>query len=215
MLLRESKVSALAYDFDKTHEMILESAMKNFLAAGFQNASIRKICADAGVTNGAFYAHFKNKEELFDKLVEPILKGLYDLINTENETYNTVGSPEDILDAFDNTFKTDRILIHYIYENPNVFKLLLCSNGGTRYEDFPADLIDSEERSTKAFLEKCRSYIGIPEGISEILINKVSMFVVSTVFECFMKNMSEEETLCETNLASKFCIAGLKQILNI
>ena len=38
---------------------------------GFSGASIRQICKDAGVTNGAFYAHLASKEDLFDKIVRP------------------------------------------------------------------------------------------------------------------------------------------------
>lgn len=36
----------MSYDFDKTNELILKSAMKNFTSVGFRNASIRNICRD-------------------------------------------------------------------------------------------------------------------------------------------------------------------------
>ena len=46
----------MGYDFEKTHKLILESAKNHFAQNGFEGASIRQICKDAGVTNGAFYS---------------------------------------------------------------------------------------------------------------------------------------------------------------
>lgn len=66
----------MGYDFEKTHELILKSAMSGFIRNGFSGTSIRQICKDAGVTNGAFYSHFESKEDLFGKLVDPALSGL-------------------------------------------------------------------------------------------------------------------------------------------
>jgi AcrR family transcriptional regulator len=43
----------------------MESAAKVFARRGLQQASIDEVAEDAGYTKGAFYANFKNKEELF------------------------------------------------------------------------------------------------------------------------------------------------------
>ncbi|WP_337473853.1 helix-turn-helix domain-containing protein, partial [Jutongia sp.] len=37
---------------------MLKSAMEIFLEAGYQDASMRKIAAKAGITAGAIYKHF-------------------------------------------------------------------------------------------------------------------------------------------------------------
>ena len=44
----------------ETREKLLESAMAEFSENGYMKASLRKICADAGVTTGALYFFFKN-----------------------------------------------------------------------------------------------------------------------------------------------------------
>ena len=44
----------------ETREKLLESAMTEFSENGYMKASLRKICADAGVTTGALYFFFKN-----------------------------------------------------------------------------------------------------------------------------------------------------------
>ena len=64
----------MSRDFQQTHENLLLCAQKHFLEYGFERASIREICKDAHVTNGAFYNHFDDKEALFDALVEPVVQ---------------------------------------------------------------------------------------------------------------------------------------------
>ena len=53
----------------ETREKLLESAMAEFSENGYMKASLRKICADAGVTTGALYFFFKNKNDLFKAIV--------------------------------------------------------------------------------------------------------------------------------------------------
>ena len=48
-------------DFDLTHKKILECGKKIFKEKGFEKANLREICAQAGVTTGAFYGHFEDK----------------------------------------------------------------------------------------------------------------------------------------------------------
>lgn len=48
----------------KSLEKILEVASTKLREDGIDGASISKVMADAGLTHGAFYAHFANKEEL-------------------------------------------------------------------------------------------------------------------------------------------------------
>jgi AcrR family transcriptional regulator len=49
----------------KTRSSLIESAAKVFCRHGMDRASIDQVAEDAGYTKGAFYANFKNKEELF------------------------------------------------------------------------------------------------------------------------------------------------------
>jgi len=48
-----------------TRQCLMHSAAKVFARRGLQQASIDEVAEDAGFTKGAFYANFKNKEELF------------------------------------------------------------------------------------------------------------------------------------------------------
>ena len=57
----------------ETKKRLQECAMKEFSEKGYMKASLRNICKEAGVTTGALYFFFKDKEDLFASLVdEPI-----------------------------------------------------------------------------------------------------------------------------------------------
>lgn len=49
----------------KTRQKIIRSAARLFKTVGYENVTIDQVMANAGLTRGGFYAHFKNKEDLF------------------------------------------------------------------------------------------------------------------------------------------------------
>lgn len=57
----------------QTRKHILETAFSLVYENGFQSTSIDKIIAETNVTKGAFYYHFKNKEEMGITVVNEIL----------------------------------------------------------------------------------------------------------------------------------------------
>ena len=56
----------------KTETAILSAALELMRKDGFELVTVRDICIHAGITTGAFYHHFKSKEELFDKGFAPM-----------------------------------------------------------------------------------------------------------------------------------------------
>ena len=50
---------------DEIQIALLKSGKQQFLAHGFDRASLRVICRNANVTTGAFYSHFDKKEDLY------------------------------------------------------------------------------------------------------------------------------------------------------
>src|SRR3954454_21977211 len=47
-----------------TRQRILKAAGRRFKRDGIDGAGVAAVMADAGLTNGTFYAHFKSKEDL-------------------------------------------------------------------------------------------------------------------------------------------------------
>ena len=203
----------MSYDYEKTHQMILESALNTFKEIGFRNASIRNICRDAGVTNGAFYAHFESKDDMFAALVS-------EKLSVFNETYQemsdiNIQSVDDIIRMFDMSYSSIETLIHYVYSERDVFTLILKSSDGTSYEHFISDLINEECKNTMIFLESAKKFMKRPENISERIIRMGASMVINSMLDAFLEGVSEEDNIRETKIASDFCIAGYKELLGL
>jgi TetR/AcrR family transcriptional regulator, transcriptional repressor for nem operon len=55
---------------DTTHDHILEVAARRFRKDGIAASGLAGIMSEAGLTNGAFYAHFSSKSEMVEKCIE-------------------------------------------------------------------------------------------------------------------------------------------------
>ncbi len=55
---------------EETRSHILEAAVKQFSVNGYNKASVDSICEQAGVSKGAFYHHFKTKQDVFLALLD-------------------------------------------------------------------------------------------------------------------------------------------------
>ncbi len=113
-------------------ELLLCSGKDQFLAYGFEKASLRTICKKAGLTTGAFYNHFSGKEDLFSSLVEPMINGF-------RKMYQEVISKElnDLTTGVENELTS----ITYAIRHKDEFRLLFECSRGTKYEGFKEYLI--------------------------------------------------------------------------
>ncbi|RRD67527.1 TetR family transcriptional regulator [Comamonadaceae bacterium OH2310_COT-174] len=69
--MRRTKAQA-----QETRDQLMRAALDVFDQRGVSRASLNEIAQCAGVTRGALYWHFKNKEDLFDALFQHIFEDL-------------------------------------------------------------------------------------------------------------------------------------------
>ncbi len=77
-----------------TKEQIQNSALKLFLAQGFEATSIQQITAEAGYATGTFYKCFKSKDVLLTKIWEEYV---VDYITTSTTEAYKLSSFEDVI----------------------------------------------------------------------------------------------------------------------
>ncbi|MFQ8980003.1 MAG: TetR/AcrR family transcriptional regulator [Waltera sp.] len=56
-----------------TEENLIRCGREEFLEKGYAGANLRDICKRAGVTTGAFYFSFENKEALLGAILDPLI----------------------------------------------------------------------------------------------------------------------------------------------
>ncbi len=61
----------------ETKEKILLSSYKKFIENGYYSTSMQQLVEETNLSKGAFYHHFKNKEDLYIKVVEKYFLSFY------------------------------------------------------------------------------------------------------------------------------------------
>lgn len=202
-------------DKSETSKKIIAAAQSEFMKQGFESASMRSIASQVGMTVGALYRHFPNKEELFAALVEPAiseLMALYEQFRDKEYEMLKTASLEQLWKESDSETKW---LMRFIYDHLDAFKLLICRSQGTRYENFEHELALLEERSTLAYFDKMKEYglevTELPRQEFHILVTAN----VSSVFEAVKHGLSDKEAMHYADTLDAFFSAGWKKILGI
>ncbi|PIT42345.1 TetR family transcriptional regulator [Snodgrassella alvi] len=79
--MRKTKEEAL-----QTRDDLMAAALDIFYRRGVSRASLQEIASAAGVTRGALYWHFKNKEDLFDALFQQVFSKLSEQLRHDIDT---------------------------------------------------------------------------------------------------------------------------------
>jgi AcrR family transcriptional regulator len=76
-----------------TRQRIIEAAGRRFKQDGIDGAGVAAVMSDAGLTNGAFYAHFTSKEDL-------VANVLADQLRAQRQSFDAQPSDRAGLEAF-------------------------------------------------------------------------------------------------------------------
>lgn len=88
---------------EETRKKITEAAGRTFKRCGYSGVGVDGLAKEAGVTSGAFYGHFKSKEEAFKQAISA---GMGDLASAIAEYKNTYG--DDWWDKFADFYTLDK-----------------------------------------------------------------------------------------------------------
>lgn len=94
-------------------ETLIESAKKEFLEHGFQNANLHRISSESGVSTGSIYTRFGDKAGLFSAVVKPAADGLMELYLESITAARESGDPAE---ATSQGNEGTELVLKYIYE---------------------------------------------------------------------------------------------------
>ncbi|MFQ9798913.1 MAG: TetR/AcrR family transcriptional regulator [Clostridia bacterium] len=184
---------------------ILDCAKAEFLERGFVNASLRRICANAGVTTGALYKRYSGKEALFQALVQDVVDDIDRVVAdrsidytdpalSDTQLYNMWTLTEDYLDWW-----FDFLLI-----GKTDLPLLLKCAEGTQYQNFQHDLVERICKETyKCYPRSCGTGAG-QEGYFLRELHVLTTAFWSTMYEPFIHDFTNEETRLHCYLTTQF-----------
>ena len=140
-------------DNNESRARLIECAKKEFLEKGFAKASLRKIAADAGVTTGAVYFFFKDKDGLLGGVTEAALTSLMGVLEKHfaEDTETDLKSYQQ-QDGDHDEFAEE--LVNVIYDNFDEMTILLEKSAGSRFEGIVEEVIDRLDTSYMALAEQ-------------------------------------------------------------
>ncbi len=140
-------------------ELLLKAAREEFMQKGYNKASLRTICANAGMTTGALYFFFENKADLFAAIVDPPINGLKKILHEhfkeDTDYMSHLRSIDDI--EMDHADISDMIVEH-IYDNYESIILVLNSSENTIYENIVDEFVRYIEEATPSMITAMPGY---------------------------------------------------------
>lgn len=193
---------------------LLEAGKKEFLAHGFQGASLRDIAASLGVTTGAIYRYYTDKAELFSALVEKPARELEERYRAAQKEF--ADQPlQDQLTELPEVSAENSWIMEFIYDNFDAFKLIVCCSAGTGYEHYLDTLVEIEANSGRALLERMEEAGQQIHQIDDALIHIVSSALFNGIFETVRHDMPRDKAFVYLNDLKEFYSAGWFKLLGM
>lgn len=193
---------------------ILSVSKAAFFSDGFQGANIRSIAKLSGVTTGAIYRHFPNKEAIFDALVEEPAQYIIARFRTLTDEMNQT-LLEDTSGHLKWVSADTGELIDYVYSNFDAFRLLASCAAGTKHERFIDQLIEIETQATMQYIAHMKRAGIVRQELDEQLVHITASAYYNGFFEPIVHEMPKEKALEYTRTLAEFYAAGWRKILGL
>jgi transcriptional regulator, tetR family len=197
--------------YELTHKKITDSGKANFLNDGYERANLRKICKDAGVTTGAFYRHFEDKEDLFVALVEPLANEILEFYSKfETESFQSL--KRDELEDLANINVNGSIeTALYMFGKKDLFELLVYHAYGTKYANFVDKLVELEDENRKKVFQIVAGKRQMTE-IPETTIHLLDHAYINALCEIIIHSKTETEVKMNSKIVAEFFNNGWENL---
>lgn len=205
----------MAKQIEGVYENVLACARDEFLASGFERASLRQIAQNAGTSTGSIYTRFGDKHGLFDALVAEPAQSLMDWFRSEHEVFAALPPAQQRERSFRYSDERMPQFTQHIYDHYDAFKLLFTCAEGTQYKDFIHQFVQVDVKHTLLFMEAMNSDVLTSGRATMDLIHMLSSAFFTGILETIVHDMPRDEAIAYTRQIQKFYQAGWKSLLQI
>lgn len=193
----------------ETRQLLLQCAKKEFMEKGYSKASLRSICKEAGVTTGALYFFFQDKDDLFCSLVSESMMRIMKLIK-EHQELEENEAKEEILSS-NHDMESERILVevlvHEMYRNRDEMLLLVNGAQGSSLENAVDRIIDEMDAHNLQLARATCQELGIPM-LEENLVHWMSHNQIDMFLYMLKHIETEEQALAFGRQAMTYLVTG-------
>ncbi len=204
----------MANRIEGVQERVLEWARIEFTEKGYQNASLRTIAQNAGTSTGSIYTRFIDKEGLFDAVVEPAVSALREWFKEQQESFFKLPADYQAGNVFEHSAGQIDVIVDYLLEYLDIFKLLVTGSAGTKYAEFINDIAEIDVAYTIKFIETTGNTAITSGRVGTNLIHILSSACYSGLFEIVIHDMTKEEAYTYAHQLWRFFMCGWRDILS-
>lgn len=195
----------------ETKKRLLDSAKKEFLEKGYMKASLRTICKNAGVTTGALYFFFQDKEDLLTQLVGEVLVGM--ILRVESHFSEEMNMESVAISEHSNSADVEaaKEIVHFMYQNYDIFQILLTKSQGSIYEDITSRFADGIEEHYDKLAEQMAEKFGVRKP-DHYMIHWMSHIQIDAFLHMLTHEQDEEKAVSHIEEIVIFLLSGWKAL---
>lgn len=181
-----------------TKRRLVAAATDEFFACGYSGASLRQICSRAGVTTGALYFFFENKQDLLRSVIDPLAKGALELLG-EGGPYG----PESpyATGAVSRDYERASGVLHKItgefFRQRRLVSIVLSNRDNVVVADFLADVCQLIKKNTRAHVQACT---GSADSLDDFELNWLASTITDAVLEVLAND--EDTVVADRHITS-------------
>lgn len=200
---------------EEVMEEILKAAKEEFLTLGYTEASMRNIAKKANLTTGSLYYRFLDKAEMLDAVVGNEAEELLTMFKRIQNDFAKKEIENQVSEMGSYTENGLHVMIDYIYDHYDVFKIIICKSKGSKYEFYIDSLVDIEVENTYRFINELKDKKLKVREPSEDLIHILCTSFFASIFEVVQHDMKREEALKYADEIYAFNEAGWSVLLGL
>lgn len=189
--------------------LIIKAAKEEFLKAGYERASLHQIVKKAGITTGALYTRYKNKDALFCSLVEPAMAEMNERLMPMMKEYEQVSQSRDLNEFIKVVKKEEQISLDLLFAFYDECVLFFCKSEGSSIGDKIQMMKEMKAKQTVEFFK------AISDDTCEIDLDGIE-FIISQQMDYYKgileKGYTKEKAIECMKTIEIFVDAGWKAI---
>ncbi len=200
---------------NETKTRILACAQAEFSQKGFMRASLRSICKNAGVTTGALYFFFKDKEDLFASIVKEPLERVNAILLMHYQGQR-IRMQASVLAMEDFTLCSDKWeqLLPVLYEYREQFLLLLTGAQGSAFETIRDSFVAIEQKENELLVHEMMRRFHI-QSVDASVIRWISQLHVEAFIDIVVHRATQSEAFDYLHQIFPYLASGWCGILGL
>lgn len=193
-------------------ENILKCAKEEFLANGYENASLRNIAEKAGTTKSSLLYRYSDKEALYHSIVQPVADGFCELLQKTLAGFEALEPEEQ--KAQINSYSNGKFskLMDFVFAHLDEFKIMLLSGETNCYQEFMHRVVAIDIQTTLQYIGKTGNDAISSGRLTMELAHLLSSAFYTGLFETVIHDMTKEDAKKHIQSMSWFFNAGWKTI---